>query len=368
MKTLRYLLEKEFKQLIRNKFLARIALMYPIMVMLVMPWATTMDLKNSKVSIVDQDHSSLSRRLIHQVDASSYFSLYEVVNEYALALDAVEKGNSDIIVEIPEDFSSKIAKGENVLLPLSANAVDGTKGSLSANYMVEILQQFNQNLQQEKGASLSLGSQIAIKRLYNETENYRYFMLPGLIVFILIILTGFLPALNIVNEKEIGTIEQINVTPIRKYQFILAKLIPYWTIGLIAISLCFLIMAFFYGLTPASGFVSVYLLSLLFISVMSGFGLMISNYSSSMQQATFVMFFFILIFILMSGLFTPVSSMPPWGQAIAAFIPPHYYIDAMRALYLKGSALGDLQNNFLMLLFFSVIINLWAVKSYNKVA
>ena len=160
-------------------------------------------------------------------------------------------------------------------------------------------------------------------------------MIPALMGMLLTLICGFLPALNVVSEKEVGTIEQINVTPVPKFTFILAKLLPYWITGFIVLTLCFLLAWLLYGITPVGHFIVIYFLAILFVFVMSGFGLVISNYSATMQQSMFVMFFFMLILMLMSGLFTPVSSMPEWAQVITYFNPLKYFMEGMRMVYLN---------------------------------
>ena len=185
-------------------------------------------------------------------------------------------------------------------------------------------------------------------------------------VIILIVMCGFLPALNIVSEKERGTIEQMNVTPVSKFIFILAKLIPYWLMGMIILSICMVFAYAVYGLYPKGNILIIYLFAFLFILSMSGFGLVISNYSNTMQQAMFVMFFFVMLFQLMSGLMTPIRSMPDWAQWITVFNPPRYFIQMMRLIYLKGGSLSDLSTEFFALLGFVAFFSLWAVASYKK--
>ena len=202
--------------------------------------------------------------------------------------------------------------------------------------------------------------------LFNPNLNYKLYMIPALMAMLLTLICGFLPALNVVSEKEVGTIEQINVTPVPKFTFILAKLLPYWIVGFIVLTLCFVLAWLLYGIVPVGHFSMIYLLVIFFVLVMSGFGLVISNYSATMQQSMFVMFFFMLILMLMSGLFTPISSMPEWAQAITVFNPLKYFIEAMRMVYLKGSGLVDLLPEIGILSLFAVFFNSWAVISYRK--
>jgi len=201
---------------------------------------------------------------------------------------------------------------------------------------------------------------------FNPHLDYKVFMVPALMVMLLTMLAGFLPALNIVSEKEAGTIEQINVTPTKRLSFILAKLIPYWVIGFVVLSICMLLAALVYDITPTGSIFTIYLFTMIYIFVVSGMGLIVSNYSETMQQAMFVMFFFMMILLLMSGLFTPVGSMPEWTKAITVINPLKYFIQVMRLVYLKGSAFAELTSQFFILCGFAVVLNLWAILSYKK--
>jgi ABC-2 type transport system permease protein len=207
---------------------------------------------------------------------------------------------------------------------------------------------------------------VVTQSRFNTFMDYKMFMIPALMVILMTLICGFLPALNIVSEKEIGTIEQINVTPIRKFTFIFAKLIPYWIIGLTVFTFCLSLAALVYGLIPAGNLLTIYLSVFVYILVVSGFGLIVSNNSSTMQQAMFVIFFFLIILILISGLFTPIASMPDWAQKFTLFNPLRYFIEIMRMVYLKGSSISNLAPQLTALLTFAVVLNSWAVWSYRK--
>lgn len=374
---LKFLIEKEFKQLLRNSFLPRLIIGYPCIVMIIMPWAANMEIKNISVNVVDNDHSVVSQRLIHKIDASSYFRLNNLSPTYNSALRDIESGDADVILEIPRHFEKKLENGEASHVLLAANAVDGSKGGLASSYMTATLADYNAQLHaenpssgivQEAASSVQPSVSVSEKNLYNPHLNYKLFMVPALMVMLVTVICGFLPALNIVSEKEVGTIEQMNVTPVGKFKFILAKLIPFWVVGFVVLTLSFGLAWLIYGILPVGSLGIIYLLSALFVLVMSGFGLVISNHSATMQQAMFVMFFFIIILLLMSGLFTPVMSMPQWAQIITILNPLKYFVDIMRMVYLKGSGLTDLSLQIGALLAFATLFNFWAVKSYRKSA
>ena len=374
---LKFLIEKEFKQLLRNSFLPRLIIGYPCIVMIIMPWATNMEIKNISVNVVDNDHSVVSQRLIHKIDASSYFRLNNLSPTYNSALRDIESGDADVILEIPRHFEKKLENGEASHVLLAANAVNGSKGGLASSYMTATLADYNAQLHaenpssgivQEAASSVQPSVSVSEKNLYNPHLNYKLFMVPALMVMLVTVICGFLPALNIVSEKEVGTIEQMNVTPVGKFKFILAKLIPFWVVGFVVLTLSFGLAWLIYGILPVGSLGIIYLLSALFVLVMSGFGLVISNHSATMQQAMFVMFFFMIILLLMSGLFTPVMSMPQWAQIITILNPLKYFVDIMRMVYLKGSGLTDLSLQIGALLAFATLFNFWAVKSYRKSA
>src|SRR5574344_2010698 len=334
---LSFLIEKEFKQFRRNTFLPRMAIVFPIMIMIVMPWVATLDIKGLSVAVVDRNCSSFSSRLCDKISASEYFNLVTITGNYDDAVREMQDGRVDLILSIPQEFSRKIGGGEKCQLFVAVNAVNGTKGLLGGNYMAQVIGQFNSDLFSERGDNLRQAS-LSVLNLYNPTLNYRQFMIPALVAVLIIMMFGFLPALNIVSEKEHGTIEQINVTPVGKFEFILAKLIPYWVIGLVVLTVCFLLSWLVYDYSPAGSFVVIYTATILFI----------------------------LGFNLMSGLFTPVQSMPLWAQWMSAFMPPTYYIEIMRGVYQRGSGFAALLPQFAALTSFAFLFGSAAILSYRK--
>lgn len=358
MSVLPYLLEKEFKQFMRNAILPRIALVVPLMVMLVSPLVTTMDVRDVRVAVVDHDRTVASRRMADKVAASPYFTLVARPTAYAGALRLVEDGRADIVLTIPAGYGRDLGSGRAApRVQITANAVNAAKAQIGASYLSQLT---------AAQAVPTDGRRLAVQYRYNPTLDYRAYMIPALMTLLLLILCGVLPALNIVSEKEIGTIEQINVTPVGRLAFTMGKLIPFWAIGLTAVGVGIAVGGLVYGVWPAGSLWLILLASLLFTSVVSGFGLVVSNYSTTLRQALFVIYFFVMIFILMGGLFTPVASMPRWAQAVTYALPTRYYGEAMRALYLKGSTLADLLPQFGALALMAAGLGAWAVGSYRK--
>ena len=342
---IKYLIQKEFLQIRRNAFLPRLIIMFPIVIMCVMPWVMQMEVKNIVVDVVDIDHTVESQRLVQQIAASNYFIFGGQKATYAEAMKDIEKGRADIILEIRD--------GKYLI---AANAVNGTKGSMGSAYLSQIL----------RGSSSFLLPPSSTTTLYNKGQNYKLFMIPALFAIVMMLMTGFLPTLNIVGEKEAGTIEQINVTPVSKWSFILAKLIPYWLIALFVITVCLLLSWFVYGITPAGPVWLIYVLAMLLALFFSSFGLIVSNYSDTMQQAMFVMWFFVVSIMLLSGLFTPTRSMPQWAYLTTYVNPMHYFIDAIRTVFIRGGGLHETAHQVLALVGIGTLMGCWAVQSYKK--
>jgi ABC-2 type transport system permease protein len=359
MNTLRYLLEKEFKQIARDRLLPRLILIVPVLQLLILPFAADFEMRNINLGVIDLDRSATSGRLAEQILSSGYFRPSGLFARYDQGLASIESDRSDLLLEIPAGFERSLMRGEQPAVHISANAVNGTKGALGSARLSAILAGF---LPEETAAA------ITAEYRFNPHLNYRSSMVPGIMVFLLTLVGGFLSALNIVGEKEKGTVEQINVSPVPKALFLLSKLIPFWLIGLLLLSLGILIARLVYGLTPAGSLAVIYLFAAIYLIAFTGFGLAISSISSNRQQAMFTAFFFLIIFVLLSGLFTPVGSMPRWAQQLTLFNPLRYFVEVMRMVYLKGSGLSDLGVHFLAVSLFAVAFNTLAVLAYRKTA
>lgn len=367
---LKYLLEKEFKQFKRNSFLPKMVIMFPLMVLLVFPLVANFEVRNINLSVIDHDNSSYSRELIQKIQSSGYFKITDVSSNYRDALAKIESDEADVILEIPSDFERTLVREMTATLMISANAVNGNKGGLGTSYLVNIVNDFNSKIRTELTKNNSKFMvpflEIIPQYRYNPKLLYEVFMVPALMVMVLAMICGFLPAMNIVSEKENGTIEQMNVTPVKKFTFILAKLIPYWVIGYVVLSICIGVAIVVWKIIPAGFLGTLYIFVTAFILAISGFGLVISNYATTIQQAMFMMFFFVLTFIFMSGLYTPIENMPEWAQMLSNFSPLKYIIQVLRMVFLKGSNFMDMLPQFYSLLAFAIFFNSWAIYSYRK--
>jgi ABC-2 type transport system permease protein len=370
MRTLKFLLRKEFRQIFRDPSILRIILVMPVIQLLILPWAADYEIKNIKLAVVDHDHSEYSRQLINKITSSGYFILTDYTSSYEHSLEQIEHDKADLILQIPDKFEKELVKEDEAKLFMAINAINGVKANLGGAYLRSIIQDYNKEVRTEwiqfPRFSPETQIEVASSNWFNPMMNYKYFMVPGILVILLTMVGTNLAAINIVKEKEIGTIEQINVTPIKKYHFILGKLIPFWLFGLLVLTLGLTIARVAYGIIPAGSFLTIYVFAALYLLAVLGLGLLISTYSANQQQSMLLSFFLMMIFILLGGLYTSIDSMPEWAKWITRFNPVSYFIEVMRMVVLKGSSLADIKEQLITMAGFAVFFNGWAIFSYRK--
>lgn len=370
MRVLKILLEKEFRQVFRNPAILRIIFMMPAIQLLIMPLAADYEVKNVKLCVVDFDRSAYSRELVNKITATSYFQLVDYTDSYNKALTYVENDQADLVLQIPAKFERQLIKEDKATLFMALNAINGVKANLGSAYLRTIIGDFNREVRTEWLQLPRFNSQPVIEvtpiNWFNPYMNYRIFMVPGILVILVTMVGAFLSALNIVKEKEVGTIEQINVTPIKKYQFILGKLIPFWVLGLIILTIGLAISYLVYGIAPVGNIFTIYFFAGVYLLAVLGLGLLVSTVSATQQQAMLLSFFMMMIFILLGGLYTSIDSMPAWAQAFTKVNPVAYFIDVMRMVVLKGSTLWDIRFHLLTVFGFAIVLNSLAVWNYRK--
>lgn len=366
------LIEKEFKQLFRNTFLPRMFLLMPLLMVLVFPYAANQEVRNLRFAAVDCDASPLSRRLIDKVGACPQFHFAGVADDYSSAIDEMQRGAIDVVLELPVGFERRLVHTGQTEISVSVNAVNGMEGAMAQAYMQQIVNGYVAELAAEgicppeNRQTVAPRFAIVPRFLFNPTLDYKRYMIPAIVAMLLVLVVGFLPTFNIVGEKERGTMEQINASPIRPAVFVLSKLIPYWLVGLSLLGYAMLLARVVHGMTPSGSVATVFLFAAVFVLVISALALIVSNHSATTQAAAFLMYFFLVVFLLMSGLLTPIASMPKWAQWLTIFNPFRYFMEAMRALYLKGSSLADLMSQLLSLCAFALLLGTWAMLSYRK--
>jgi ABC-2 type transport system permease protein len=373
MRTIGIILRKEFRQIFRNKTMLPLIFVLPFIQLLILVNAATMDMKHIKMMLVDQDHSSLSRQLSDRFIHSPFFSLEGSKNSTEEAEKSMLGNKTDLIIVIPSGFEKKLYRDGISPLQLQVDAINGMTAGLISAYSSQIITGYNRELIATNGINAMVNQapaniETSYSFWYNSELKFKYYMVPGILVILLTIISMFLASLNLVREKEMGTNEQINVTPIRKYQFIMGKLIPFWIIALFELSFGLTLGKLLFNI-PIEGsllllfaFASVYLITIL------GLGLLVSTLSNTQQQAMFLNFFFMITFVLMSGIFTPAESMPHWAQQVNFVNPLAYFMRVIRMILLKGSGWIDIRGDFYAMAGYAVLSLSLATWRYRKIA
>ncbi|RMG67331.1 MAG: ABC transporter permease, partial [Bacteroidetes bacterium] len=347
MRTIYFILYKEFRQIFRNRALLPIIFAMPIIQLIVLAYAADFEVRNLKLYWVDRDQSAVTQRLHSKFEASPYFVVVGTAQDPSVADLAMARERADLILELPAGFERDLFRENQARLGLTVNAIDGIKGGLGAAYATQVVGSLNRELMAEYGirmgkVQMASGSAmgqtgITYSNWFNPRMDYKTFMVPGILGMLVTMIGAFLTSMNIVREKEMGTIEQLNVTPIKKYQFIIGKMLPFWLLALFDLAVGLVVAKLLYdvpfvGSVPLLfGYAAVYLLLVL------GFGLLISTITETQQQAVFISWFFLVIFIFLSGFFTAIENMPAWAQAITYFDPVRYFMEVVRMVMLKGS-------------------------------
>ncbi|MDD2278582.1 MAG: ABC transporter permease [Bacteroidales bacterium] len=370
MRTILYFIRKEFIQIFRDKFIGKAIFAVPLVQLLILVPAVTFEIKNVNLCVIDRDMSADSRKLISQLEGSTFFKIKYLTFSEEEANTLLQENKCDMVLQIPSKFGKNIGVGEQSKIMVSINAINATTAQLSLAYLNGVIQNFNMNIAVENAVPLASLSKpqinISSRHWYNETLNYSYFMLPGILAILVTVIGFLLAGLNFVKEKEVGTIEQINVTPIKKYQFITAKMFPFLVISLFDLALGLLIGRLFFGVPFQGSIGLLFLCSAVFLISVLGLALFISTYSSTQQQFMFVAFFFMIIFILMSGIFTPLESMPQWAQKVNLVNPMVYLIRINRMVMLKGSGFHQISSDLYALIVIATSFTFFAVKRYRK--
>ncbi len=342
----------------------------PLLQMLILVYAATFDMKKIDMMVVDKDLSSASRQLVAKFDAIPFYNVKQAVPDEKLAEEFLLNDEADVILVVPANMERNLVRENKGQLQLLINAIDGNSAQLIYSYSVQIISGFNQNLVAEWTGQPEFAPpsklNIAESYWYNSELDYKWYMAPGILAILVTIIGMFMSGMNLVREKEIGTIEQLNVTPVKKYQFIIGKLVPFWVIALFDLAFGLFIAWLVFDLPIVGsllllfGFAGVYLISVL------GLGLFISTVTDTQQQVMFVSFFFMIVFILMGGIFTPVESMPHWAQTADRLNPIFYFMKIMRNVVLKGSGFFDLLEEFISLAVLGTIFLSLAIWRYRK--
>jgi ABC-2 type transport system permease protein len=376
MRTFLFLLRKEFAQIFRDHTMLRLLIAMPIVQLLVLSNAATFAIKHADMYVVDLDQSSSSRGLVHRLVASGYFAVAASSAAMAEASDALLDRDVSVILSIPQDFERDLVRTRSAPIQLVLNAEDGAAAGVIRSYLTRIIADHAAQLQREIQPAVHAvlptqryeGARIDVRTRawYNPDLDYHDYMVPGILVVLVTVVATAVASMNIVREKELGTLEQLNVTPITRIQFIAAKLTPFWIIALADMSIGLAVGRLVFDIPMEGSLLLVFLATVIYLVAALGIGLWISTIAETQQQAMFVTFAINMIYLLMSGLFTPIDSMPQWAQWVAQLSPVKHFIAIMRSVLVRGAGFTDIQVPLLVLAVYGAVVLTLSVRQYSK--
>lgn len=372
--TVLYILQKEFLQIFRNRAMLPIIFVMPVVQLLVLSYAATFEVKSTTVSLVDEDRTPTSQELVESLEASGYFTVVEASASMKDADEAMLRGRAKVILHIKSDFERELRTEGAARIQLILNAQDGSAAGVVQAYATQAIADYNREIQPEFSSAAAPDSrppsviEVVPTHWYNPDLNYQTYMVPGILVLLVTMIGTFLSSMNVVREKEIGTIEQLNVTPLRKRDFIVGKLLPFWFLALVELAIGLVVAKIVFDIPMLGSIPLIFALASLYLLVMLAIGLLVSTVTDTQQQAMFLAWFFIVIFILMSGLFTPIESMPSWAQHLTLVNPIAYFIKIMRRVLLKGAGIEAVRDQVIALAVYAVVMLTLAVRQYRKVS
>jgi ABC-2 type transport system permease protein len=360
--------QKEFLQIFRNRMMLPIIFVIPIVQLLVLSYTVTFEIKVIKLSITDNDHTVMSRALMRHFKASSIYQIVDENFDQKSGMERMKEGNVHQVIVVQRGFEKSLTLGQIAEVQVVTDAINGSAAALMNAYTLSIINDYNKEMLREINSSAASPVNLTWSYWYNPQLDYKTYMVPGILVLLVTIIGMFLSGMNVVREKELGTIEQINVTPIRKYQFIAGKLIPFWIIALFELAFGLLVARLFFHIPMLGNIFLIFLVASVYLVVVMGIGLFVSTITNTQQQSMFISWFILVIFILMSGLFTPIESMPLWARNLNLINPIAYFISIIRMVMLKGSEFKDIMIPLFILALYGLFMAGLSVWRYRKTA
>ena len=381
MRRILFLARAEVLHIVRDRTTLAQVLVVPIVQLLVLVNAATFVIRDTPTYVVDYDRTSASRGLTNRLAASGHFRILERSASLTQANDALLEGTATLVVTIPRDFEKSLTREGRAPVQLVVNAEKGSAAGIVLNYAGQILARYSAELGRELRPSVfTIGAgtsepapgrgnpriEVRTRGWYNATLDYRHYMVPGILVALVTLIGTLLSAQNIAREKELGTLEQLNVTPLTRAQFIAAKLLPLWVLGLFDLGLGLLAGKLVFDVPMRGSLLLLFAAAAIYLLVALAIGLLISTGVDTQQQAMFVTFFVLNIYLLLSGLFTPIDSMSPWMQAVSQLNPVRHFVTISRAVLIKGAGLAEVAQPLVILCGFAVVSLTLAVQRYHK--
>lgn len=372
MQRIFYLVQKEFRQIFRDPGMIAALFVIPFIQLVILGNAITTDVKNVDIIVTDLDRTPMSRAFLEHFTTTKYFNVVAVEEDYHTLSEHLDYGRAKLAVVVPAHFQRDIVTGRRPAVQVLVDGIDGNSAGVALGYLARIAEEHQAQLIQ---LDPTLGRALRDVRLvqaeprfwYNPNLESKVYIIPGIVALILLIITVFLTSMGIVREKEIGTLEQLLVTPIRSYQLILGKIIPFSILGFLEIIVAMGFVYVIFGIGVEGSLLLLFFESAIFILTTLGVGIFISTISETQQQALFVGWFFMIFAILLSGFFIPIANMPDIIQYVTYLNPLRYFMVILREIYLKGTPLQYLLPETLALAGFGFVVFSAAVIRYRRI-
>lgn len=366
MRTIFYIVQKEFLQVFRNRMMLPIIFVIPVVQLLILSYAVTFEIKQIRLYVVDNDHSVSSRSLVQHFTFSPFYQIVGQGSDLEAGMEFLQHGKAHQIISMLPGFEKNLSSGHPAKVQVINDAINGSAASLMSAYTVSIISRYSKDIITSVNPDAGAAADVQWSFWFNPELDYKTYMVPGILVLLVTIIGMFLAGMNVVREKELGTIEQINVTPVKKYQFIAGKLIPFWIIALFELAVGLIFARLFFSIPILGNIFLIFLIASVYLLVVMGIGLFLSTVTNTQQQSMFLAWFILVVFILMSGLFTPVESMPQWARNLNVVNPIAYFIAMIRMVMLKGSGFQHISRDLGVLFIYGTTMLSLAVWRYRK--
>jgi len=376
-----FLARAEVLHVVRDRATLAQTLVMPVVQLLLLSNAATFQIVNTPTYVVDLDRTSASRGLVTRFVASGHFRIAGESSAPGLGDEALLSGEVTMVLTVPHDFERSLSRAGVAPVQLAINAEKGSAAGIVQSYAASIVAGYARELGTSRprpGGHVDRNVEdmppvrgqsridMRVRSWYNPTLNYQHYMVPGILVALVTLIGTLLTAQNIAREKELGTLEQLNVTPITRGQFITAKMLPFWALGLIDLSIGLVVARIVFGVPIRGSLLLLFGSAAVYLVVALAIGLWISTLVDTQQQAMFVTFFVMNVYLLMSGLFTPIDSMAPWVQVVSQFNPVRHFVTISRAILIKGAGLMDIARPLAALTAYGAVMLAVAIRQYSK--
>lgn len=373
MHRIRFLIWKELIELGQDPRLFGIVVLAPILQLFLLAYAATTDVRNVPIVIADADRSSASRELMSRFDASPSFSIVDVVSSAQEVDPLLERGDAWLAVVVPRGYGAALASGTPQTLQILADGSDANSAGVSLGYASNLIAAYGQEVAARAAAALPAGTPTGggitpvVRVWFNPRLESRDFMIPGIVAILLLVVTTNLSSMGIVREKELGTLEQLNVTPLTRTELVIGKLLPYGLVGLVDVVLVLVVAIGWFHVPMRGSYVLLFAMTLIYLVSTLGLGLFVSTISATQQQAMMTTtFFFLMPMMLLSGFVFPIENMPEPVQPFTYLIPLRYFLVILRSIFMKGIGLEVFWPQALALAGWGVAILLLAISRSSK--